>query len=428
MAQPSPAEVLRDRMRPFLVFLKSKLLGSDVDLDRMAQLRRLSDVRVRQFAVGRPRLTGRDLCELLCDPPSGRFDTLAEDGGLLQRGHLTTALSPLGEEMGYLIEACLTLQVAGAARIGPILKSFVAQHGKAAAPRQTTTQRIVAVSEAPLPAAIDRLLGKVRELWTIPANTLRILDMLSVPDASAEPVCAEIEKDPGLSAQCLRVVNSAAYGLGTRIASIKRAVVALGFPLTRRIVSISALVSRLGRPHDELEFDLKDFWSHSLWVAHAAALVARANRLGHPDEHFAAGLIHDIGKLVEYQYLRTPMKAILAKARAGAPYPQAERQVLGTDHAEIGACLCQRWRFPLLVVESVRHHLKAAEELEEIQVPREALVVAGMCQLSGSPPPAEEKVRAWAPLLRLPEERVAEVRVQATQLSKGCLAEILGTA
>jgi putative nucleotidyltransferase with HDIG domain len=421
-AQPL-TEVLRDRLKAFLIFTKSKLLSSGADLDRLAQLRRLSDVRIRQFSVGRPQITAADLAGLLSDPRSGRFDATAEETGLLRAGHLSFALTPLGEEMGYLTEACLTQQIVGAAPMQALMKEFVERSGPTPESPAARPSPPAVSAPRPLPPAVTKLLGNVRELWTIPANTLRILDLLQAPETRPESVCSEIEKDPGLSAQCLRVVNSANFALGSRIGSIKRAVVTLGYQMTRRIVSISALVSTLGRPHGEMEFDLRGFWQHSLWVAHAASLVSRAGRMGNPDEHFAAGLMHDIGKLVEYQFLREPMKKILAAVRSGGSFHEEERRRLETDHSEIGACLCERWRFPMPIVESVRHHLDTPEQLEELQLPREALVVAALCHLSRQPisPAAPD---TWGVFLRLPVEKVEVIRAEATRLSSGSLNEV----
>ena len=418
-------EALRERLRAFLVFLKSKLLASGADLDRLAQLRRLSDVRIRQFSVGKPQLTPSDLAGLLAEPKIGRFDVMAEESSFLREAHLTVPLTPLGEEMGYVTETCLTLQIVGAERMRALLKEFVERNGAAPEAAGAAARPVPAAKVLPkvLPPAIEKLLGGVRELWTIPSNTLRILELLQAPETPPELVCSEIEKDPGLSAQCLRVVNSANFALGSRIGTIKRAVVTLGYQMTRRIVSISALVSTLGKPHAEVEFDLKVFWQHSLWVAHAASLVSRAARMGNPDEHFAAGLMHDIGKLVEYQYLRGPMKELLAAVHRGANFLEEERRRLGTDHSEIGACLCERWRFPLPIVESVRHHLDTPEQLEELELPRESMVVAALCHLSRGGLPAAA-ADAWGGFLALPQTRIDDIRAESSKLSSGSLNEV----
>src|ERR1043166_5978491 len=98
MDGPAPAEFLRDRLKAFLIFAKTKLLSGGADLDRLAQLRRLSVVRIRQFAVGRPQITAADLAGHLSDPRSGRFDALALETGFVHAEHLAVALPPLRSE------------------------------------------------------------------------------------------------------------------------------------------------------------------------------------------------------------------------------------------------------------------------------------------------------------------------------------------
>src|SRR5881394_1785582 len=115
LRMPESVDVVHERLKAFLLYLKPFLLAGTIDQDRLAQLRRLSDVRIRKFAIDRPRITGLDLCGLLADPRVGRFDDLADETGVLTKASLAAALPPLGEDMGYLTEACLTLQVAGLA-------------------------------------------------------------------------------------------------------------------------------------------------------------------------------------------------------------------------------------------------------------------------------------------------------------------------
>lgn len=423
----SPVEQLRERLKSFIVFIKPKLLIEGAPLDRLTQLRRMSDVRLRSFAVGRPTITGADLCQLLADERTGRFDALAANLELVPASYFGEALMPLGEDMALLTEICLVLQAVGPHVLSRLGKEFVAQKGtlKSGYLAPPTPKFLPAVG-APLPDAVAKLLGNAEDLWSVPAHTTKILAMLSAPETPPEAVCAEIEKDPGLSVQCLRVVNSSPYGLGSRIASLKRAVVMLGYPLTRRLVSVSALTTKLGRPHGEVDFSLRDFWRRCLSVAHGAQQVAAASRQGSPDEHFTAGLLHSIGKLVEYQYLRPQLRLILAELRAtGAPWIAIERRVLGATYAEIGACLCERWRFPAPIVEAARRHLEPLESFTATGGPREPLVVAGLVSLLEDP---ADRIRqaAWSGPLGLPEERLPGLLEQAGTLAGAGVNELSG--
>lgn len=404
---PPDLEALRDRLRAFLGYLRPKLLHAGADTDRMSQLRRLGDVRIRQFAIGKPSVTACDLCELLSDPKSGRFDALAEATGLLQAPHLTAALAPLGEEMGYVVEGCLTLQVIGAAAMRAYLAGFVKERGPLATVAPLSSHTLPSFKPPPpLPPDVQKLLGGVRDLWVAPANLRKIVDLLSIPGTAVDQVGAEIERDPPLAAQVLRLVNALGHAANNRSSSVKRALVGVGYPAARRLVPLAALVARAAPP-PELAFDLKTFWTHSLTVAYGALLVARASKVGNADDHFAAGLGHDLGKMVLARFATAGFKQVLE--RKGS-----EEELLGVTHAAVGASVAERWGMPPGLALAMRHHLTPLSELEDLELPREALVVAGLCRGDDS----------WAPMLRVPPPQLKGLRAEAGRLAAAAAREV----
>jgi HD-like signal output (HDOD) protein len=371
----TPLDVLRARLKAFLAFLKPRLHEWGADLDRLAQLRRLSDVRVRQHAIGKPQVTGLDLCALLSDPRTGRLETVVE--GVLRPAHFAQPIEPLSIEMGYLVEACLILQVAGQEKLAAAAKDFVAAQGPVAEVPGAAVAR--PAGPAPLPDAVARLLGSVRELWAAPAHVVKALQLLAAASSPPDAVAAEVLKDSALAALVVRLADQTPSGQVARPSSIPNAIAAVGYPVLRRVVAASALLSPLAGAGGG--------WPASLRAGHAAALVARATKLGNPDEHFFAGLLQNVGALA------------LAKHRP---------DVAGkTDDALVGASILDRWRFPAAIVEAARHRNAPPERFEEIQVPREALVGAAAWRLDA----------AWAPFLRLTPERLKEVAVQSAALA-----------
>jgi HDOD domain-containing protein len=393
----TPAEILHERLKAFLLFLKPRLLQENLDQGRLDQLRRLSDVRVRKFAVTKPQITGLDLCALLADPRTGRFDDLADESGVLKKGHLSTVLPILGEDMGYLVETCLTLQVVGREALKAHAKAFVDKNGAVAA-APVAAPAALKVAAAPLPPGVVRMLAPMKDLWSIPPSTLKALTLLAAADSPPDAVCSEIERDPAFAA---RVLRFAAASTGAKTSSVKKAVVSLGYPLLRRQVMAAALAAKLAPPFAEAGFDERAFWLRSLHVAHAASDIAKATRLGNPAEHFSAGLLSLVGRL--------------AQAKAGGPAPEAPA-------GAVGAAILERWRFPAPVVESARHHAGTAEQLEELQLPREAIVVAalgGLIGKSGEP-------RAWAGFLRVAADSLPALIDQARKSAEAGVAELCG--
>src|SRR5262245_60488404 len=216
MILPMSGDLLHERLKAFLLFLKPIVLSTGLDQDRLANLRRLSDVRIRKYALDKPEITGIDLCGLLADPRVGRFDELADQTGVLKKGHLAAVLPMLAEDMGYLIEACLTLQVAGMAARTQHAKAFVAKHGAVAAPAGSAPAAATKAAAAPLPPAVAKALAPLKDLWSLPPSTVKALSLLAAADSPAEAVCAELERDPALSAQILKFAGAS---------SVKKAVV-----------------------------------------------------------------------------------------------------------------------------------------------------------------------------------------------------------
>ncbi len=400
MPDPTPAEVVHDRLKGLLIHLKPKLALEGVDQDRLDQLRRLSDVRIRKFAVSKPQITGADLAGLLADPRTGRFDELSDETGVLCKGHFSLVLPTLGEDMGYLVEACLTLQVIGRERMKSYAAGFVAQKGPVSAGSVPAPAAPAKPAVAPLPPAVAKVLGAVEGLWTAPPSTLKALELLRSAETPADAVCSELEKDPALAAQILRLVNTSPHGAAAKVSSIKRAVVSLGYPLIRRFAMTAALLARLAPPYGESGFDARAFWGRSLCLAHAAAQISRSAKLGHPDEHYSAGLLHAVGRLAE--------------AKGGRK--SAEAPV-----SELGAAILERWRFPAGAVEAARHAADSADVLEELQIPREAVVVAAFSHLADGADPAP-----WVGLLRVAAPVIPLVLETAGRAAEAGAAELAG--
>lgn len=430
---PPTVDELRARLRSFLGYLRPKILHLQTDGARVVQLRRIADLRIAQLAVKKPNMNAVDVNTLITsDPAKKKFAALAIEEKLLRPTDAALPLAKQSEEIGYFVELCILADVLAPDLLRGFVKSFVAANplgAEAAAPVAAAPAALAAPapSEVPLPPKVEQLLGNVKDLWSIPATTQKLMQQLSDPNTKVENVTQDIERDPGLSAQVLRVVNSAFYAVGNKVSSIRRAVVMLGYQTTKRIVTLASMISKLGREHAEVQFDLKSFWGHSLWVANAAQSISKQTKMGQPDEHFSAGLLHDIGKLVEYQYLRHAMREILQGVAGGGKYEEVEMRVLGVNHAVIGACVCQKWDFPPAVYEGVKHHLDPIETLEEIPLPRPALVVSALCTISKRTLAGDELDR-WCKLLNVTPDQLKAAQTEATSSSLGSLREVFAFA
>lgn len=192
---------------------------------------------------------------------------------------------------------------------------------------------------------------QLSHIATLPEVTLGIIELVENPRSSASALNTLIQRDPALSARVLRVVNSAFYGLPSQLGSINRAISLLGLNAVKNI-AIAASLAKLFRGGALCDrFDAKELWTHSLAVGTAARMLASASSKIAADEAFLAGLMHDIGIVVELQTDRAKLARVFADMQfdsEGQPlidFRLVERAVFGADHCHFGQALCEQWKF-----------------------------------------------------------------------------------
>ena len=203
-------------------------------------------------------------------------------------------------------------------------------------------------------AIVDKALSAIGDIATLPEVTIKIIEIVEDPKSTARDLHEVIKNDPALSVKVLKVVNSAFYGLPGQVASVDRAIILLGLSAVKNI-AIAASIARLfkGKRISE-QFSAADLWRHSVAVAVAARNLAKCSP--HPvmtDEVFVAGLIHDIGNLVERQCYPEQFAEVINRCTGTEQdFLKCERQVIGADHQAFGVGLTTKWKFP--------RHLRAA--------------------------------------------------------------------
>jgi HD-like signal output (HDOD) protein len=204
---------------------------------------------------------------------------------------------------------------------------------------------------------VRKLVERVQRLPTLPTVFNTIQQMILNPNTSAKEVVQVIASDPALTSKVLRVVNSPFYGFPNRIATITHANVILGFNTLKSLILSSTIFDVFGRTPKQGDFDRTEFWKHSIGCGAAARVLGR--RLNYPrlEELFIAGLLHDVGKIVLDQFLPEKFAEVITLVRSqDIRILEAEAQVLGTTHAEIGAWLFENWNLPKGLVETTRCH------------------------------------------------------------------------
>jgi len=171
-------------------------------------------------------------------------------------------------------------------------------------------------------------------------------------------VTRTIEIDPGLTANVLRLANSAYFGFSGSVGSLRDAIVRLGTEQVTRTVMASAAASLMRRTAVK-GYDLPEgeLWKHSIAVAVASDQLASVLELDVPGYVFTGALLHDVGKIVLGTFVDVDAAPIMELAfDEHVPFEEAERRVLGIDHAEVGAKLLDRWNLPAPIVNMSRWH------------------------------------------------------------------------
>jgi HD-like signal output (HDOD) protein len=201
----------------------------------------------------------------------------------------------------------------------------------------------------------DVLVRDIENLPHFPENVVQLLQLTEDPDVTVADVSARVSRDPALTAEILRHVNSAYYGLSSRVNTVSSAVAMIG------LKSLHSLLYSFGfrLVLDTQQARMRQLWEHSLRAATYSLVLARdlKRREDLLDDAYVAGMLHDIGVIaVTGLHPRTQQKMRRFSVERGLPVRILERFSFGMHHADIGALIAERWRFPEQLVEGIRYH------------------------------------------------------------------------
>ncbi|MBN2073810.1 MAG: HDOD domain-containing protein [Actinobacteria bacterium] len=198
--------------------------------------------------------------------------------------------------------------------------------------------------------------GDTENLPVIPQIAMDIMSYVDDEKTSMKQISDIISNDPSLSAQILKVANSAFYGLSKHVGSLELALIILGLREIKNIIFMMSVFKLF--PHDiKFSFNKIDFMKHSILTAQTMKLLAGRFKINFESSPFLAGLLHDIGKIFLDQHFHQQYMKVIKEVNKNKKFMyQAEAEVLGTDHAEVGAALATRWDFPEDIQESIKYH------------------------------------------------------------------------
>ncbi len=205
---------------------------------------------------------------------------------------------------------------------------------------------------------IESIISNLDQLPSIPDVASKVLTMATDPDVSFKQVAEEIAKDQAITTNILKLCNSAYFSKGKEITSIDRALVTLGLKEVKDVVVVAATKAILNKTIIGYDLAKGELWRHGLAVGILSKKIAQQkNRKDIADIVFTGGIIHDIGKTVLAIYVQNTYKDILDTVRKnGIPFQQAEKEIMGYDHQEIGERVLAKWKFPEVLKAIVQFH------------------------------------------------------------------------
>ena len=208
---------------------------------------------------------------------------------------------------------------------------------------------------------LQKIVARIDDLPTLPRTVLKITELVNNPRSSAKDIARIITDDQVLTARLLKLVNSSFYGFPQRISTVNTAIVLLGFDAIRSLLLTTSVFDLFAGRNKKSKQDQEKFWDHSLGCAVGAKVIGNYLRHDKIEELFVAGLLHDIGKIVEMLYLPDEFAKVVATInKTNILMLTAEERVLGYDHADIGKLLAGKWNLPIKLVQVIAHHHQPA--------------------------------------------------------------------
>lgn len=205
-------------------------------------------------------------------------------------------------------------------------------------------------------AKLTKILSQVEAFPSMPAAGAKLLALLEEPEVSVNEAEDILGYDPGLTANVLKLANSAYFGIPARIGSVKQAIVLLGLKRLIQLVIASCVGAVMNKSVPGYNIPPGNLWRHSIAAFIAAEALVKDKHNLDAEDFFTPALLHDIGKLVLGNFVKDDLNSIESITAKGIPFVVAENMILGTDHCKIGAKILGMWSFPTEIVNAVRWH------------------------------------------------------------------------
>ncbi|MDD3853610.1 MAG: HDOD domain-containing protein [Syntrophomonadaceae bacterium] len=205
--------------------------------------------------------------------------------------------------------------------------------------------------------SLEQLVAAVNDLPALPHVVVKVMQLSEDPDSTAQDINNVLTQDQSMTARVLRLANSAFYGFPRRISTVTDAVVLLGFRTIRSIVLAASVSEILNQEVGGYALEPGELWRHSQSSAIAARMIAKRVKYPALDVAYTAALLHDIGKVILNNNMKEAYREVVEKIEnTGIPFNEVETDVMGFNHAQVGAQVAEKWNLPPELVEAIMYH------------------------------------------------------------------------
>jgi len=204
---------------------------------------------------------------------------------------------------------------------------------------------------------VEKIIDDINALEPVSQVENKVMEIISKPDSSINDIVDIIKYDQAMTANLLRICNSALFGLTKEIVSIKQAVAYLGIDKVASLVMVGKHGRNFAKTHSGYDLEDGALWRYSVSSALIAQELAEKRQLENVAMLFTSALLKDIGKVVLNKYMHDAFNQVKAKVQTeNLTFIEAEKAVLGIDHAELGAKVAAKWNFNQVTVDIIKNH------------------------------------------------------------------------
>lgn len=204
--------------------------------------------------------------------------------------------------------------------------------------------------------SLDQVIQHIDEISSLPHVVIRIMQIVNDANMAASEIRQVMEGDPALSARVLRCVNSSAYGLRTKITNLQQAINYLGLKQIRNLAMVASVSDMFKTEATVGSYCRSNLWKHMVSVGICSRLIAMRLGFVNFEDMFLAGLLHDIGIILEDQHIHQHFVRMLYALDQSKSLVENEHMSLEFDHTQLGAKVAVKWDFPEGIHDAIRFH------------------------------------------------------------------------